>query len=166
MDTRELNGKLNTTFNLVAVAAVAVLIGAALATLVNTLFLSGDDPPFTPITVSEVTVNSRVNGVDGPAVHVGEPWNGTVEICNSDDEPQTITFVIQVEKLGGPMRFVDLDPVDFPKEPGCETFTGDSAPLPEEVTPGLWRESSSAVVQRGDQKQTVSFVSEPFEVLP
>ncbi len=125
-----------------------------------------EEGPFEPISVSDVTVNSRINGVEGPAVRAGEHYNGTIEICNTDDQAQTITFIIQVERLSGPVHFVDLDPVDFPKGPGCETLTGDSASLPAEVTPGQWRESSSAVVQEGKRKQTVSFVSEPFEVVP
>ncbi len=121
---------------------------------------------FAPLTVSDVTINSRVDGLDGPAVRVGDHYNGTITICNDDDEAQAITFVIQLEDLDDSVHFVSLGSVEFPIEPGCETFTGDSAPLPDEITPGLWRESSVAIVQRGAQKQTVSFVSEPFEVVP
>jgi hypothetical protein len=121
--------------------------------------------PFAPLSVSDVTINSRVEGIDGPATHVGSHYNGTVTICNNSDDTHVLTFAIQFERLGGPIRFVGADSVEFPMQPGCETLTGDSAPLPDEVIPGLWRESSSAIVQRGDQKQTVSFVSEPFEVL-
>ncbi len=123
--------------------------------------------PFAPLSVSDVTINSRVDGVEGPATHAGEHYNGTLTICNDDDQAQTITFVVQFERLSGPIHFVSGgSPVEFPLEPGCATLTGDSAPLPERVSAGLWRESTAASVQRGEQKQTVSFVSEPFEVVP
>lgn len=125
-----------------------------------------EEEPFGPITVSDVEILSRVEGVDGPATHAGGHYNGTITICNNNTDTHTLTFIIQFERLGGPVRLVSGGSVEFPKEPGCDTITGDSAPLPEEVTPGLWRESSSAVVQQGKAKQTVSFVSEPFEVIP
>lgn len=121
---------------------------------------------FAPLSVSNVTINSRVEGFDGPATHVGEHYNGTLKICNNDDQTHTITFVIQFERLSGDIHFVSGGSVEFPVEPGCIDATGDSAPLPDMVTPGPWRESTSASVQQGDQRQTVSFVSEPFEVLP
>jgi hypothetical protein len=124
------------------------------------------ESPFAPLAVSNVTINSRIPDRDSPAIRAGQHYNGTITICNNNDEIHTITFVIQLERLGGPVHFVSLGSVEFPIEPGCATLTGDSAPLPEQVGPGVWRESSSAIVQRGDQKQTVSFVSEPFEVLP
>lgn len=142
------------------------LAGAVIYAATVWLWPSEPPPIFAPLSVSNVTINSKVEGFGSPAVQVGGHYNGTIEICNSHSEQQTITFIIQVERLSGPVRFVDLSPVDFPKQPGCETFTGDSEPLPIEITPGLWRESSSAIVQQGDQKQTVSFVSEPFEVVP
>lgn len=146
-------------------AALIVAIGIVTAAVCVGNEVTSEAAPFAPLSVSDVTINSRAGGVDGPAVHAGQPYNGTVTICNDDAEAQTITFVIQLERLSGPMRFVSLNSVAFPIEPGCGTFTGDSQPLPPEVTRGLWRESSSAVVQRGDQKQTVSFVSDPFEVV-
>lgn len=124
------------------------------------------DEPFAPLSISNVTINSRVEGVDGPAVHAAEHYNGTLTICNGDDQTHTITFIIQFERLHGDIHFVSGGSLEFPIEPGCAMLTGDSAPLPEAVTPGQWRESTSATVQRGDQKQTVSFVSEPFEVIP
>ncbi len=144
----------------VALAAVAlgVCVGNELAS---------QPEPFAPLAVSDVTINSRVDGVDGPAVRAGEHYNGTVTICNDDDEAQTITFIIQFERLMGPVHFVSDGSLQFPIEPGCDTLTGQSfQPLPDEVTPGQWRESTAAIVQRGDQKQTVSFVSDAFEVVP
>lgn len=149
---------------LASAAAILSLTFLGMAFLVANFWPS--EPPFAPLTVSDVVINSRVDGVDGPATFVGSHYNGTITICNEGDQAHTITFIIQFERLTGPVRFVGANSVDFPVRPGCETLTGDSAPLPEQVGPGVWRESSSAVVQRGDQKQTVSFVSEPFEVLP
>jgi hypothetical protein len=151
---------------LVFAAATAASSVITLAVVFIAVTVWPEEEPFVPVTVSDVTINSRLEGVDGPAVRVGSHYNGTIEICNSDDEPHTITFVIQVERLSGPVHFVDLAPVDFPKQPGCETFTGDSAALPRAVTPGLWRESSSAVIQQGNNRQTISFVSDQFEVVP
>ncbi len=143
--------------------AFATLVAAAVL-LVTWLWPS--EPIFAPLSVSDVTINSRVGGVDGPAVRAGGHYNGTLTICNSDGEPQTITFIIQFERLTEPIHFVPGGSIEFPVDPGCATLTGDSAPLPAEVNDGLWRESTAAVVQRGDQKQTVSFVSDPFEVIP
>lgn len=151
---------------LVLSAAVAIL---ALTMLVMSLLVANFWPTpglFAPLSVSDVTINSRVDGVDGPATHAGEHYNGTLTICNEDDEMQTITFVIQFERLSGDVHFISGGSVEFPIEPGCATLTGDSAPLPERVRSGLWRESTAAIVQQGDQKQTVSFTSEPFEVVP
>ncbi len=128
--------------------------------------LSSNGPPFAPLSVSDVTINTRVEGADGPAVRAGQHYNGTITICNEDDETQTITFLIQLERLGGPVHFVSFGSVEFRVEPGCATLTGDSAPLPTRVTPGRWRESSVAIVQQGDQRQSVSFVSDAFEVVP
>lgn len=147
----------------------ALFAGVAIGSLAAVLFATWvwpDEPIFAPLTVSDVTINSRLEGIDGPAVRAGDHYNGTIEICNRDDERQTITFIIQLERLSDPVHFVSFGSVEFPADPGCMTFTGDSAPLPEEVASGLWRESSSAIVQRGDQKQTVAFVSDAFEVVP
>lgn len=149
---------------------LAVAISIISMTLLGMAFLVANywpsDEPFAPLMVSDVVINSRVDGVDGPAVHAEDHYNGTITVCNHDDQAHTITFIIQFERLEGPARFVGAASVEFPMRPGCETMVGDSAPLPSAVTPGLWRESTSAVVQKGGQKQTVSFVSEPFEVLP
>lgn len=149
---------------LAAAGAASSIVTLAVVFLAVTLW--PEEGPFEPITVSEVTVNSRIDGVEGPAVRSGEPWSGTVTICNSDDKEHVVTFVIGYERLSGPVFFAEARSIDIPVQPGCETFTGDSAPLPGDVTPGQWRESSSAVVQEGKHKQTVSFVSEPFEVAP
>lgn len=148
---------------LAAAAALLSLTFLGMAFLVANFWPTSE--PFAPLSVSNVEINTRVNGIDGPAVLVGSHYNGTITICNHDNRMHTITFVIQFERLTGPMRFVATDSVEFPMQPGCQTMVGDSAPLPRAVTPGLWRESSSAIVQQGDQKQTVSFVSEPFEVV-
>lgn len=150
---------------LVLAAAYSVIAFTSLAVVFLVVMLWPEAEPFAPLSVSDVTINSRIDGVDGPAVRAGGHYNGTIEICNNNEE-HTITFIIQLERLSGPVRFVSVDSVEFPVQSGCETFTGDSASLPEEVTPGVWRESSSAIVQRGEQKQTVSFVSDPFEVVP
>lgn len=150
--------------NVLAALIVAIGIVTAAVCVGNTLM--AQPAVFAPLSVSDVTINSRLDGLDGPAVLVGEHYNGTITICNSDDEEQVITFVIQFERLMGPVHFVSDGSMQFPIGPGCATFTGESfQPLPDEVTPGQWRESTAAVVQRGDQKQTVSFVSEPFEVV-
>ncbi len=146
-------------------AACIVLIGLVIGGVCIGDALSSRPEPFAPLVISDVTINSRVEGIAGPATRVGQPYNGTLEICNGDDAAQTITFVIQFERLSGPVRFVSLGSVAFPKQPGCETLTGDSAPLPPEVTPGRWRESTAAIVQQGDQKQTVSFVSDAMVVV-
>ncbi len=146
-------------------AALIVAIGFVTAAVCVTNELATEAAPFAPLTVSDVTINSRVDGVDGPAVLAGGHYNGTLTICNADQQQQTITFIIQFERLNGDVHLVPAVSVQFPIEPGCATITGDSAPLPMQVTPGRWREATAAVVQRGDQKQTVSFVSEPFEVL-
>jgi hypothetical protein len=122
--------------------------------------------PFAPLSVSDVEINTRVEGVVGPATYVGKSYKGTITICNNDNRTHTITFIIQWERLSGAVRFVSGGSIEFPMEPGCETLTGESAPLPVEVSSGLWRESTAAIVQRGDRKQTVSFVSEPFQVVP
>ncbi len=151
---------------LVLAIAFAVLAFTLLGVAFLVVSLWPTAEPFAPLSVSDVTIHSRVNGTDGPAVRASQHYNGTITICNHDDEAQTITFVIQFERLTGPVHFVSGGSVEFPVEPGCETLTGDSAPLPDEVSPGQWRESTAAIVQRGDQKQTVSFVSEPFEVVP
>lgn len=146
-------------------AALIIAIG-----LVTAAFCVGNEfapkvATFAPLSVTDVVINSRLDGVAGPAVELGGHYNGTLTICNDDDRAHTITFVIQFERLSGPIRFVSGGSVEFPMQPGCETLTGDSAPLPNEVTPGLWRESTSAIVQQGDRKQTVSFMSEEFEVV-
>lgn len=140
-------------------------VGSAIAVLLATAFWPSE-VPFTPLSVSNVTINSRVEGFDGPAVRAGEHYNGTITICNNNAQPHTITFIIQFERLDGPVRFVSGGSIEFPVEPGCMTVTGDSAPLPDQVTPGPWREATSAMVQEGDRKQTVSFVSDSFEVVP
>lgn len=148
-------------------AALIIAIGLVTAAVCVGNELGAAQPePFAPLMVSDVMINSRVDGIEGPAVRAGEHYNGTLTICNDDDEAQTITFVIQFERLTGPVRFVSAGSVEFPIQPGCETLTGDSAPLPGEVTFGQWREATAAIVQEGDRKQTVSFVSEPFEVVP
>lgn len=118
-----------------------------------------ESAPFAPLTVSDVTINS-------PTVQAGQHYNGTITICNADDQQHTITFIMQLERLEGSVHFVSLGSMEFPVEPGCATLTGDSAALPPTVTPGQWRESSVAVVRQGDQRQSVSFVSDPFEVVP
>ncbi len=129
--------------------------------------LSSNGPPFAPLSVSDVTINTRVEGVAGPAVRAGQHYNGTITLCNEDDEAQTITFVIQLERLFGPVHFVAAGSLQFPVDPGCETLTGDSfEPLPNEVSSGRWRESTAAIVQRGTERQTVSFISDAFEVVP
>ncbi len=149
---------------LIFAAATAASSIITLVVVFIAVSLWPEESPFEPISISDVTINSRVGGVDGPAVRVGDHYNGTIEICNSHEDAQTITFIIQLERLSGPVHFVDFGSVEFPKEPGCETFTGDS-PLPVEVDAGQWREVTAAVVQRGAQKQTVSFVSDAFEVV-
>jgi hypothetical protein len=142
-----------------------VAVGSTVAVLMVAAFWP-DEVPFTPLSVSNVTINSRVEGFDGPAVRAGGHYNGTVTICNENDEAHTITFIIQFERLDGPVHFVSGGSLEFPIEPGCDTLTGDSAPLPDRVTPGPWREATSATVQKGDQKQTISFVSDAFQVVP
>lgn len=149
-----------------AIALLIVVIGIVTAAVCVGNEFSRQPVPFAPLSISDVTINSRIDGIDGPAVRAGGHYNGTLTICNVDDQQQTITFIIQFERLSGPVRFVPATSVEFPIEPGCSTLTGDSAPLPEEVIPGHWREATAAIVQRGDEKQTVSFVSEPFEVVP
>lgn len=144
---------------LVLACAAAILAVTALGGVLAVANLWPEQEPFAPLTVSDVTINS-------PIVQVGQHYNGTITICNDDEQAQTITFVIQLERLSGPVHFVSLGSVEFPVEPGCDTLTGDSKPLPDRITPGLWREKSSASVQQGAQKQTVSFVSDPFEVVP
>lgn len=144
-------------FGLAVLSVPAVLLG---------MWLWPSEAVFAPLSVSDVTINSRIEGLDGPAVRAGDHYNGTITICNDDEEEQTITFIIQFERLSGSVHFVSGGSVEFPIEPGCATLTGDSAPLPEQVVSGQWRESSSAIVQRGKQKQTVSFVSDAFEVVP
>lgn len=146
--------------------ALALLVLAGSIVYAGAAWLWPAEAIFAPISVSDVTVNSRIDGVEGPAVRSGESWIGTVTICNSDDKDHVITFAIGYERLSGPVFFADARSIDIPVQPGCETFTGDSAPLPDDVTPGQWRESSSAIVQQGRQRQTVSFISDAFEVVP
>lgn len=147
-------------------AVLIVTIGFVTAAVCVSNELTSEAAPFAPLSVSDVTINSRIDGLDGPAVRERMHYNGTLTICNADDQQQTITFIIQFERLNGDIHFVPASSVQFPIEPGCHTLTGDSAPLPIDVTPGRWREATAAVVQRGDEKQTVSFVSEPFDVVP
>lgn len=142
-----------------------VAVGSAIAVLLISAFWPSE-APFSPLSISNVTINSRVEGFDGPTVRRGEHYNGTITICNDNDQTHTITFIIQFERLGEPVHFVSGGSIEFPVEPGCVTLTGDSAPLPDRVTLGLWREATSATVQEGDRKQTVSFVSDGFEVVP
>ncbi len=149
------------------VAILFVAMGAATLGVCVGNELAAQPEVFAPLSISNVTINSRIEGIDGPAVQAGQHYNGTITICNDDDEPQTITFVIQFERLFGPVHFVSDGSLQFPVEPGCETLTGDSfQSLPEEVMSGQWRESTAAIVQRGDQKQTISFKSDAFEVVP
>ncbi len=146
---------------------VLSLLFAASVWVNTTLWPTSTPEPFMPISVSDVVIESRVEGVDGPATHAGESYKGTITICNNDNRTHTITFIIQWKRLSGAVRFVGGGSIEFPVEPGCITTTGESAALPVKVTAGdLWRESTAAIVQQGDQKQTVSFVSDPFEVVP
>lgn len=151
---------------LVLSGAAAILALTALGMTLLVANLWPTQGPFAPLSVSDVMISSRVEGVDGPATHVAESYKGTITICNDDDRAHTITFIIQWERLSGAVRFVSGGSIEFPVAPGCATVTGESAALPVEVSSGLWRESTAAIVQQGDQKQTVSFVSEPFEVVP
>ncbi len=154
------------------IAALIVAIGLVTGAVCVSNELLSEPAPFAPLSVSDVTINSRLDGIEGPAVRVGDHYNGTTTICNDNDNEQTITFIISFERLNGVVHRVPAEYPDggnttqFPIDPGCHTLTGDSeVPLPPRVTAGQWRETTAAVVQRGDEKQTVSFVSEPFEVV-
>lgn len=165
MDTKELNGRLSTTFNFIAITAVAAIVGAGLAIAVNIL-CSGNSEPYLPLgnyTDPQIVVNTEpVSLSRGDVVLVAATK------CNISDRDVSV----RGEMLGWrrvPNNEGETVISPNPSMVGTKEFPAgacidslfENFPPPG-VVPGIWQIEGQD--KAGDQ--TITWRTEPFEVVP
>lgn len=130
------------------------------------LTLSKATPPVTVLSYVPQIVTDKVPGVDGPAVHLGQPVHVYSIKCNLLDKPvvvlgdawwqniDNINIKIQVASHTRGTRGV-----------GCKTRTYVN-PMPDGVTPGHWRLYAHEYPQGIKGGQPATWTSDTFTVVP
>lgn len=169
--------KVNQNGNRILLAAI-VLPLAAIAILGIVLFATTrGSASFHPIEIRPPIVGSlkianRVEGVDGPALHQSDLLHITPSgsrSCNTLDHPIQETVDVFYTALDVQFHQVKGLPAPLVRAmaPGCpEPMPSAGIALPAEVTTGRWTLTIQIVASDQGRDQTLTFVTEPFEVVP
>lgn len=146
---------------LLGLAVVAMVILASVYLWVPKV----EGPTTSPYVItSDLLVENRVAGFDGPALHVADDLAILSTTCNNSDKDiigQTTKTAVEVGR--SPRVSVSIPSTAFVRVPGCKEVKV-ITPAPLHLTPGLWELRYSIHIQ--GFSENVQATTEQFQVVP
>jgi len=136
-------------------------------------------PPFDPLRLPLQTVSDRIDGIDGPAVHIGDDLHVTATKCNYSGADLGITSTVAWQSVepGGTTIPISNNSTFLPGSPQCQTKVF-SNPMPQlvqdrtrdlmaqGVTVVRWRITAVVTPLGGPQSVKRAWVTEDVQVVP